>query len=501
MILRQPHKDLITAIICYLYILLFVYAAVSKILDFENFRVQLGQSPLLSAFAGWIAWMVPAVEILIAILLAIPRLRGVGLYLAFGLMTMFTAYIYIVLNFSSFVPCSCGGILEKLGWTEHIIFNLVFILFAITAIFLVSCSSKNGDEGSVKTRTMGYLLALSVGSIGVVFLLFTASENIIHERNNFVRRFPPVAVRKSAETELLYNSYYFAGEENGRIYLGNTTAPSRLLVFDTTLTKRQLHHIDLTSNLVFNAVKIKVIPPEFYVVDGTAPAVFKGNISDYKATLLFRKTPKFTAAEILEADTVALRVLTKQNEFGIGLFTATDSSPAMKPQLLQRQIDGLFDSDGMMLYNKSLKQFIYMYYYRNQFNVANSKLNLLYRGNTIDTTTVARVKITHVKDRNETKLSAPPFLVNRTGSTNGKLLFINSSLPGRFETMEMWKEARIIDVYDLTNKRYVQSFYLYDDGASKMSSFLVTDTHVFVLIGTKLVAYRIGKNLKDRMRL
>ena len=29
-----------------LYILLFVYAAVSKLLDFENFRVQLAQSPV-----------------------------------------------------------------------------------------------------------------------------------------------------------------------------------------------------------------------------------------------------------------------------------------------------------------------------------------------------------------------------------------------------------------------------------------------------------------------
>lgn len=59
-------KNIILDIICLLYVLLFVYAAVSKLLDFENFRVQLGQSPLLSAFAGLIAWMVPVIELLIA---------------------------------------------------------------------------------------------------------------------------------------------------------------------------------------------------------------------------------------------------------------------------------------------------------------------------------------------------------------------------------------------------------------------------------------------------
>ena len=49
--LSAPIKNGIIEIICLLYILLFVYAAVSKLLDFENFQVQLGQSPLLSAFA------------------------------------------------------------------------------------------------------------------------------------------------------------------------------------------------------------------------------------------------------------------------------------------------------------------------------------------------------------------------------------------------------------------------------------------------------------------
>lgn len=69
--LSEPYKRVIVEIICFLYILLFVYAAISKLLDFENFRVQLGQSPLLSAFAGSIAWLVPILELLIALLLVL----------------------------------------------------------------------------------------------------------------------------------------------------------------------------------------------------------------------------------------------------------------------------------------------------------------------------------------------------------------------------------------------------------------------------------------------
>src|SRR5690348_15832063 len=83
----------IIEIITVLFILLFVYAAVSKLLDYRKFRVQLGQSPLLTAFVGWVAWIIPAVEILIALLLTTGRCRHVGLYAAFSLMVMFTAYI------------------------------------------------------------------------------------------------------------------------------------------------------------------------------------------------------------------------------------------------------------------------------------------------------------------------------------------------------------------------------------------------------------------------
>jgi hypothetical protein len=76
--------------ICCLYSLLFIYAATSKLIDFENFQVQLGQSPILGAFAGVVSWMVPVIEIIISICLWIPRLRIASLFCCYTLMLMFT---------------------------------------------------------------------------------------------------------------------------------------------------------------------------------------------------------------------------------------------------------------------------------------------------------------------------------------------------------------------------------------------------------------------------
>jgi len=123
-------------IIAFLFILLFTYASFNKLLDYQKFTIQIGQSPLLTGFGGSIPWMVITVELLVAVLLAIPRFRLLAFFGAFSLMVMFTAYIIAILKFSNFIPCSCGGILEKLGWTEHLYFNFSFLFLALVTIVL-----------------------------------------------------------------------------------------------------------------------------------------------------------------------------------------------------------------------------------------------------------------------------------------------------------------------------------------------------------------------------
>ena len=51
-------------------------------------------------------------------------------------MVMFTTYIFIIMHFSEHVPCSCGGVLQRLGWQEHLIFNIVFVMLGIIGALL-----------------------------------------------------------------------------------------------------------------------------------------------------------------------------------------------------------------------------------------------------------------------------------------------------------------------------------------------------------------------------
>jgi hypothetical protein len=123
-------------IIAALFILLFVYTATSKLLSHQTFVISLHKSPLLSFASGFLAWAVPVIEIAISVLLFVPRLRRTGLVSAFGLMTLFTAYIAFMLMTSSHLPCSCGGIISKLSWQQHLWLNVFLTALAATSICL-----------------------------------------------------------------------------------------------------------------------------------------------------------------------------------------------------------------------------------------------------------------------------------------------------------------------------------------------------------------------------
>ncbi|WP_457126819.1 MauE/DoxX family redox-associated membrane protein [Mucilaginibacter sp. HD30] len=132
------------AFIAALLILLFVYTAVSKWLDFEQFKMQLYSQALPRVLATELIWTLPGIEIITALLLLFERTRSFGLYLSAGLMLVFTGYIALVMaNFFGRTPCSCGGVIRSLGWKAHLFFNLFFLLLSVTGIVLANRERRN----------------------------------------------------------------------------------------------------------------------------------------------------------------------------------------------------------------------------------------------------------------------------------------------------------------------------------------------------------------------
>ncbi|MCG2793416.1 MAG: hypothetical protein L6262_07730 [Weeksellaceae bacterium] len=122
--------------VSYFFILLFCYAGISKIMEFENFQIQISESPLLSAYAGFLPFGIIILELIIAGLLCYRKTRSTGLIGSFILMLIFTGYIFFIIHTTENLPCSCGGILEKMNWTQHLYFNIGCVVLSVIALGL-----------------------------------------------------------------------------------------------------------------------------------------------------------------------------------------------------------------------------------------------------------------------------------------------------------------------------------------------------------------------------
>jgi hypothetical protein len=122
-------------IVAVLYIILFMYTGVYKLIAHHEFAMQLIKHHLLKHFYVYVSWAVPIIEIAASLLLIFSRTRIIGLWVSMTTMISFTVYLIIMMATSPSLPCSCGGIMSKLSWGQHIAVNTAYILLAAFAIF------------------------------------------------------------------------------------------------------------------------------------------------------------------------------------------------------------------------------------------------------------------------------------------------------------------------------------------------------------------------------
>lgn len=125
-------------IISILLIIMWAYAAISKLLELKAFK----QALATQVFPLWIGkilvWVLPVVELAIVGLLLFQKTQILGMYASFGMMLLFTLYVGgAVFNIYERYPCACGGLFAKLGWKKHFRVNIFFTLISIIGIVLL----------------------------------------------------------------------------------------------------------------------------------------------------------------------------------------------------------------------------------------------------------------------------------------------------------------------------------------------------------------------------
>lgn len=140
-------RKIIIEIISSLLILLFLYASVSKWLAFKLFIGEMNNQPFPNWMTPFLVWSIPFIEVLIAVGLIFEKTRVQSFYASLTLMLAFTIYtVDILLHAFKYIPCSCGGVIRKLTWPQHLFFNLFFVGISLLGIILKKREPVNAVE-------------------------------------------------------------------------------------------------------------------------------------------------------------------------------------------------------------------------------------------------------------------------------------------------------------------------------------------------------------------
>lgn len=118
----------------YGYAVLYMYTASSKLWDMEKFIKGIADVPYIGNYAQPIGWDVVQLEILLAIGLIIPRFQRRALLGSTVLIGIFTLYLALMMYFVPNHLCSCGGVIESMGWNTHLAFNILWLILGIWSI-------------------------------------------------------------------------------------------------------------------------------------------------------------------------------------------------------------------------------------------------------------------------------------------------------------------------------------------------------------------------------
>ena len=143
------HYSKTTQLVANLFALLFILAAGIQFMHLDKFEAQLAEFPIFSSFSLTLSWLIPTIEIAIAVLLFKRKTKLLGLYVTSFWFVFFSFYVMFLLTASTYVPCACGHSFFTMSWVNQLLFNTVCILISAAALafnkpntYALSCQTR-----------------------------------------------------------------------------------------------------------------------------------------------------------------------------------------------------------------------------------------------------------------------------------------------------------------------------------------------------------------------
>jgi hypothetical protein len=342
------------------------------------------------------------------------------------------------------------------------------------------------------------ILGILISGAVIILLLFYRAGNSIKYSQDFVRSYPREKfLSERLRMNLNDEHYYLAGADQHNIYLGNDKSKLLVFILDNELDSLKPIEIGIENDdrPLMERPKIQIDSPYFYIKDSQKPDIYKGAMSDWKATKFMNQQMYFDQAVPISEDKIAIQ--TTVTEEGktvykkmLGVVLADSPYTRVNPFALEGQIDEYYSTSGILRFSKKLNQLVYTYQYRNLYQIIDTSLNVIAISHTIDSITKVKIKPIQIS-QNKLTLASPPAIVNLNAQVFESFLLVHSNLMGNEKRSEFDK-ASVIDVYSLVTNHYKLSFYIPDFNGSKVQNFIIRKENLIALYDRAIIIYHLN---------
>ncbi|HVI45738.1 MAG TPA: hypothetical protein VM802_12760 [Chitinophaga sp.] len=340
------------------------------------------------------------------------------------------------------------------------------------------------------------LLSIIVGAVFLIGLLCWLEEVKANHLNGFERNFLYEIPIKKAEWSIDRSDWYVAGFTGEHIYVANLEFLNYLI--DVNIVEKETHrvmvHIGASWSKPRLGAALMVLDSSFYIADGSSSIVFLGGIENWEVEKTDTVRTRFDIGIPISDSKIILR-LVRNKAFMLGI--SNGKTLNINDSLLTQQDEGIMSMDGLMKYDRRQGRFVYTYFYRNQFIVCDSLLTVLYRGNTIDTVQYEKIKVGKPDRNGDVRMSAPPLVVNKQVAIDNAHLYIASGIRADNEGRKANQQNAVIDAYDLSNGKYLFSFYIPNEYQEKLSDFRIIGSRFIAVYSNKIVMYTFNVSKFD----
>jgi hypothetical protein len=338
-----------------------------------------------------------------------------------------------------------------------------------------------------------WLLCLELTSFLTIVSLYFISQTQSKTGNGFKRTYQFHILTSVRKKRIEKNMYGISGTGKSSLFLAINNVPLYGLRISDDLTDSQHFKIRIDSGIKIPVAgtQLQIDSPFVFICSGTLPAIFQGKFPDSFVHRISLPLPYFTIVAPFNQHSFALRVLeSKRKQYILAKSSRKETTYATN--ILVRQVDGIFCTDGMLVYNKDKSRIVYVYYYRNQYLLLDTNLHLIYQGKTIDTISIAKIKVAIDNKTESMTMSSPPLVVNSNSASWKNWLFIQSPRSAENEKLEDLKANSVIDVYDLQKGTYIFSFYLSNPYSKKLKEFRVINNRLIALYDEWIYSYELN---------